>query len=146
MEPPPPRTIESLPNETLSRIFELIRGPFPSSAQTRWPADIGRGFSTPLLSAALVCRAWREEAQRELFQHVLILGSRASRKWLAESDARARFRVRTLWFHVAWPDVDLGSLVSVLQACEGIQALALLDPGVQASWAVLELPALAGEV
>lgn len=70
----PPTTIDSLPDEVLCRIMELVR----SSDADYY--DCMRESSN-LFDAALVCRRWREPAQCALFADV--------RLWVQEDEEKA---------------------------------------------------------
>ncbi|KAL8277890.1 hypothetical protein RQP46_009709 [Phenoliferia psychrophenolica] len=59
-------TIDSLANETLIQIMEMLKDPLlPDSMET-----LPRGRYDALRAAALVCSRWREPAQRALFDKV----------------------------------------------------------------------------
>lgn len=82
--PPPPTNstsspINFLPAEVLALIIELAAG-------TRYERK------RVLPGLALVARAWREPAQRELFRRPWIMSSGGADKWL-KSPARKRYKV-----------------------------------------------------
>lgn len=111
-------TIDSLAPETLSLIFELVGF---DSADRR---------NAVLLSASLVCRRWRDEAQRALFTFLSFGTSWAEDgvdvdvpplEWLACA-ARTRYPVRSLHLgsHLA-----AGVVAAILHACEGLENLCM---------------------
>ncbi|KAL8287288.1 hypothetical protein RQP46_003740 [Phenoliferia psychrophenolica] len=65
---PPPTTIDSLPNETLNRIFELVAEPI--ALRAGW--DLARAAVDSLLAASLVSQHWHELAGRVLDQNICI--------------------------------------------------------------------------
>lgn len=126
--PPLPTTIESLPDEVLCRIMELAR--------LDWPA--GRAS---LFAASLVCRLWRDAAQRALFTHVELLGRSSL---LLSSQALGRYNPVSLTIKDG-PGHAFGVEVkAVLERCRGIRSLSLEKAEVVGlEWSVLLLPALA---
>lgn len=126
--PPLPTTIESLPDEVLCRIMELAR--------LDWPA--GRAS---LFAASLVCRLWRDAAQRALFTHEL----RGRSSLLLSSQALGRYNPVSLTIKDG-PGHAFGVEVkAVLERCRGIRSLSLEKAEVVGlEWSVLLLPALAG--
>lgn len=74
-------TIDSLAYETLDQVTELLHQPRP------WHPD--------LLSSALVCRRWRDLAQRALFAECQLDEDSRARHWI-NSEARATFRCKRL--------------------------------------------------
>ncbi|KAL8290643.1 hypothetical protein RQP46_002901 [Phenoliferia psychrophenolica] len=79
-----PATIISLPTEILDTIFECLQ----SKEAKKDYEDL-----SPL---SLVCRSWREPAQRALFT-VLVMSDTRALRWLA-SPARTRYHVKSLSF------------------------------------------------
>ncbi|KAM0755620.1 hypothetical protein T439DRAFT_7840 [Meredithblackwellia eburnea MCA 4105] len=64
-------TILDLPNETLTHIFEL-------ASRTLNPLMSGLDTSA-MTTASLVCRQWRDPAQRQLGRHLFSFGPRGKR-------------------------------------------------------------------
>lgn len=133
--------------ETLYRVMQLTRDPIPT-----WEAlndscvdgrimmpEFSRG-AAPLLAASLVCRRWREPAQRALWTDARPLKEPAV--WLS-SPARGRYIIRHLWIHNDWGLRT--SLGGALASCAGLKALALSsEEGVDVPWAIFRCPSLAG--
>ena len=147
MDSPP---IYTLPPELVFRIMELAHEDPPST----------------LLSAALVCRRWRDPAPRELFGHVvinLLVHSLKNQAWIG-SPVRERFAIRSLSLTARTGDGQEAE--EILSLCGGLQSLILqrdydreADPDVPdddaadslpvgwpaMDWGVLRLPSLVGE-
>ncbi|KAL8290182.1 hypothetical protein RQP46_003121 [Phenoliferia psychrophenolica] len=99
-------TAVTLPTELLEEIFELA-------------ASLKR--ATSLARFALVCRTWRQPAQRALFTNVILKSGRAARNWLA-CPARSRYRTKHLQFG-QWALIPLG--LEVLEAAPSAISLTL---------------------
>ncbi|KAL8276373.1 hypothetical protein RQP46_011218 [Phenoliferia psychrophenolica] len=97
-------TIDSLAPELLSEIFGHL---------------LAANLSLELRQAPLVCRRWREPAQRALFQTVVLRSQRQADLWL-QSPARPRYRIKTL--HL---DSYKGLNAEVLEASPGLSSLIL---------------------
>ncbi|KAK4701058.1 hypothetical protein P7C70_g5176, partial [Phenoliferia sp. Uapishka_3] len=128
---PQPKSIHWLPHETLSQIFELAHDPF--SPRT-------------ILSACLVCRAWREPAQRVLFRDLVIpVGVeewKGRLKRFQEREERLRWKARvTLANERDFMKLENGA--DEFRCCRGVRELTvayvILEP------AFLEHPDLQGK-
>lgn len=105
-----------------------------------------------LLSASLVCRSWREAAQRLIWTHVRITRVNSDVRFV-QSKARGRFRTRALLIDVELAPAEAeGSLCIfevllirlTIEACEGLSAV-WLGGGVVVRPETLGLASLAGE-
>ncbi|KAL8277988.1 hypothetical protein RQP46_009620 [Phenoliferia psychrophenolica] len=90
----------SLPTELLEDIFEYAAGFKRSTSLGRF---------------ALVCRTWRQPAQRALFTTVVLKSGRQARGWLA-SPLREHYRAKHFEFGL-WTSISLGG--AVLEAAPG---------------------------
>ncbi|KAL8291310.1 hypothetical protein RQP46_002288 [Phenoliferia psychrophenolica] len=100
-------TIDSLAPELLVEILDLPR-------------------YSDILSASLICRRWREPAQRALFQTGSFssngdVRTRKARFWL-DSPARPRYRTKSLDF--GWIGTQSNLLSEVLEATPNLESLA----------------------
>ncbi|KAL8281290.1 hypothetical protein RQP46_006324 [Phenoliferia psychrophenolica] len=101
-------TIDSLAPELLHEILEHVP------------------LYSDLLSASLICRRWREPAQRALFQTVSFSSNgsevrrRKTRLWL-DSPARPRYRTQSLDF--GWIRTQSSLLSEVLEATPNLESL-----------------------
>ncbi|KAL8277006.1 hypothetical protein RQP46_010540 [Phenoliferia psychrophenolica] len=103
-------TIDSLAPELLDEIFEH----FPLGYRC-----------LDHLRASLVCRRWREPAQRLLFQNVVLRTKRMADAWL-QSTGRARYRTRSLTMG-QWENQAQLLSMEVLKACPDLRSLWLGD-------------------
>lgn len=117
-------TIDSLPNETLSHIMTMLKEPTILSWDNVSTQEVGHYDA--LRAAALVCRRWRDPAQRALHESVSIpgLAFHAMGHLFVESLARQRYQTREL--HIGTLD-STDAWLSVARACVGLAALTLLD-------------------
>lgn len=77
----------------------------------------------PLYTTSLVCRGWRDVAQRALFQNVVLGGPRQGDAWL-RSSARSRYRTTSLDM-TGWGETPLP--YAILEACPGLVSLRVED-------------------
>lgn len=99
-------TIDSLANETLDQIMELLYD------------EIYYTYEHHLFSAALVCRRWRDPARRALFtqaqtrrRHAWLGDKKCALQWI-DSPARTRFQCRSLILDRV-DAADVGDVVSL---------------------------------
>lgn len=73
-----PTSIDDLPNELLSHIFDYLDGPRPSSAALLDEPyfDLTRSSDAPLKSSSLVCKQWREATTPVLFKYACLTAKR----------------------------------------------------------------------
>lgn len=144
----PPTTIDALAPETLDRIMELIRDPVPpweDFLDAATALDDARSWSTQssatLLAASLVCRMWRDPAQRVLWTE--LRPGNTSVAWLS-SPARGRYMTRELWIHIEEGD-RVETLEEALSTCAGLRGLSVSsEEGVAVPWGMFSSPGLAG--
>ncbi|KAL8291539.1 hypothetical protein RQP46_002517 [Phenoliferia psychrophenolica] len=116
-------TIDSLANETLSHIIELLMGPpLPDWDNS---GERPKGRYDALRAAALVCARWRDPAQRALFDELHLPDPSDSRGPLfCASAARPRYRTRSL---LAQSDGSLGDWLPIAMECVGLESLNVQD-------------------
>ena len=139
-------TVDDLPPELVARITELAHAAGPM------------GDPMLLSAASLVCRRWRDPAQRELFAHVVLdldTYPDQGQRWLA-SPARQRYRVRSMDLTRGGASDEGDEAEQILLQCEGVRTLTLLDllepdkydfngnlnPSESVHWGILRLPSL----
>ncbi|KAL8281420.1 hypothetical protein RQP46_006104 [Phenoliferia psychrophenolica] len=132
-------TIQSLANETLAHIMDMLKGPPRDWDDTITP----RGRYAALLAAALVCSRWRDPAQRALFDQIVIFDSvhiAQSRK-LLKSPAWRRYRTRSLCIvgHLDWSQV-----LEVAEQCNGLCELMSMGGSIPIVWSDLTRPCFSG--
>lgn len=137
-------TIESLPSETLSHIFECFIGPPPTVDYFGSRRAKSIAITAPLLAASLVCRRWRDLAQRALNTDLVFP---RYPEWHA-SPAYGRFRVRSLTLYEHRDTSVISSVNAIgkmLKACPGLERLYLVGEAEgQLSWGVFRHANLRG--
>ncbi|KAL8277985.1 hypothetical protein RQP46_009617 [Phenoliferia psychrophenolica] len=116
-------TIDSLPNETLDKIMEMLKTPYRADWENRWLDETGR--NDMLQSAALVCSRWRDPAQRALFSDVHISSYNHPLRHDRFLAAPAHLRRQTRSLRVIYRDKKRWP--EVVEMTGGITQLSVLD-------------------
>ena len=118
-------TINSLPNETLAHITDMLKEPVLLDWDRTRNLEVGHYDA--LRAASLICSRWRDPAQRALYDTVAI--SRRDFETTASlfCDMSARVRYQTREVFIATPLGGSGSWLPVAKACVGMSRLHILE-------------------
>lgn len=116
---------DNLPQETLRRIFELIRVEWDPDNLSYKLIGVGKSAET-LAQLALVSKSWRVEAQGVLFK-VVYLSSKERLEQFIKSPALTRYKVRALTLHGSDVEKQRINPTQVAQALNKIKGLRSLE-------------------
>ncbi|KAL8290259.1 hypothetical protein RQP46_003198 [Phenoliferia psychrophenolica] len=112
-------TIDSLANETLCKIMDMLNEPSP-----RWHSShyLLHGRYHALRASALVCSRWRDPAQRALFDEVEVYDRYQNRtQQLLATPRPSRHHTKALWVF----DLEWNEALAVVELYDGLQEFKL---------------------